>query len=468
MLRLVRSQKKRLPLINRIPPEVLALIPDYWSADVRAQATIALTHVCRAWREIFTSRSALWTDFDCEDTDKTLVYLDRSGSSPVNLQLERYENLSPYDPFLQVIPHIITRLKSVTIHGIPESIQDVVPQLSPLAPLLESLTIVAKYEYPQQHGPSITTKFFGGDLSSLRELHLRCIPTELPWRGMVNLTSFTLAHTSSMDSSVGRLLDFFEGAPHLRKIQLRFATPTFGTQRGRLVSLRCLKRMEIIGDEPPSLLLDHLLIPVGATLVGALELRGALTRFLELSRFRIHVHVRELCPSIEFSGVGGRITVVSETPRATTTCRVLESLAQLDLPKIERLTLAGGDLMQQSGCTIYRVLSPINHLRALTISQCQGLSRFIDFLDDVAMLPTLEELVLDARVDGKTFDMQRMMEMVQRRASMFVKLKSVRIASRDKSVQTSALKLREYVPHVECSPWVALVSDDTDSSDEED
>ena len=396
------------------------------------------------------------------------MYLDRSGASPINIRLERNESLTPYDPFFQVIPHIITRLKSVTIHGVPESLQDVVPQLSHPAPLLKSLTIVAKSEHPPQRGPSITTELFGGDLSSLRELHLRCICTELPWRGMVNLTSFTLAYTSSSDSSVESLLGFFEGAPHLRKIHLRFVTPTFGIQRGRLVSLGCLKRMEIIGGAPPSLLLDHLLIPVGATLVGAVHPRGALIRFLELSRFRIHIQVREICPRIQFNGTSGRITMVSATPRVATTCRVLESVAQLDLPKIERLRLAGGDLMQQDGCTIYRVLLPVKHLRALTISQCKNLSRFICILDDVEMFPRLEELALDARIDGETFDMQRMIQMVKNRASTFVKLKSVRIASRDKSVQTSALKLEEYVPHVECSPWAALMNDDTDSSDEED
>jgi len=46
--------------------------------------------------------------------------------------------------------------------------------------------------------------------------------------------------------------------------------------------------------------------------------------------------------------------------------------------------------------------------------------------------------------------------------------KSVRIVSRDQSVQASALKLKEYVPHVECSPRVALASEDADSGDEED
>ena len=82
---------------------------------------------------------------------------------------------------------------------------------------------------------------------------------------MVNLTSFTLKYTSEGDSLVRHLLDFFEGAPRLRKIKLLSATPTFGAQIGRLMSLPCLK-MDISGGVGSPLLLDHLLIPVGAKL----------------------------------------------------------------------------------------------------------------------------------------------------------------------------------------------------------
>ena len=64
-------------------------------------------------------------------------------------------------------------------------------------------------------------------------------------------------------------------APRLRKVQLHNAVPTSGAQNGRLVSLEYLKRMDIVGGGPSSLLLDHLLIPDGARLttqVGPLSL----------------------------------------------------------------------------------------------------------------------------------------------------------------------------------------------------
>lgn len=97
----------------------------------------------------------------------------------------------------------------------------------------------------------------------LRKLLLTHIHTQLPWRNMVNLKSFALSYAWAGSSSVRHLLDFFESGPSLHKILLHLATPTFGTQRGRTVSLVCLKRLDIIGGGPPSLLLNHLLIPAG-------------------------------------------------------------------------------------------------------------------------------------------------------------------------------------------------------------
>jgi len=466
VLRLARSQRNGLAPINRIPPEVLALIPKYWNEDVRDRATVALTHVCQAWRDIFISNSTLWTNFDCEEIDKTLVYLHRSGSSPINVRLKRDEGLSPYDPFLQIIPQVAPRLKSVAIHGTSENIQEITAQLSYPTPLLESLTIETNAESSPQRGPVITAKLFNGDLSSLRELHLRSIRTELPWRNMVNLTSFTLTYTAFSASPVGYLLDFFKTTPRLREVQLHYAAPTFGTQKGRLVSLACLKRMDITGGAP-SLLLDHLLVPVGTKLSGTFPLPKSIG-FSTLSRFRIHLHVRGPYPSIRFGGPHGNISIAPTTPHATTTCRVLESLAQYHKSHVERLRLAGGDLMRQDGCDFDPVLSSMTDLRSITISRCKTVSCFVTFLMSSDLCPNLEELILDPRADAGVFDIQAVTELAEKRALRGTKLKSVRIVSRDKTVQAGAVKLKEYVSHVECSPMVALASEYIDSGDEED
>jgi len=429
-----------------------------------------LTHVCRAWREIFISRSDLWSDLGCEDINKTLVYLERSGSSPVNVRLERYKNLTLRDPLLQVIPRTVTRLKSVTIHAMPWNFHEIIAQLSHSTPLLASLTIeVEQCQSLPGLCPTIVPTLFNGDLSSLRELRLQCVRPTLPWRNMINLTSFTLGYTTSGASAVGPLLDFFESAPRLRKIQLHFATPTYGTQTGRLVSLARLRRMDVAGGNP-SLLLDHLLIPVNAKLSGPFDPPNSLSDLYQLRPycFRVHVGVAEVCPAIRFGGPYGQFSIAPTNPQPNTTCRVLQSVAQFGPSNIERLTLIGGDLMVRDGCVTYWMFLSLRDLRALTILQCEGLSHLVSWLGQMDMCPKLEELVLDARIEGKNFDMQEMKATAKARTSRLVNLQSVKIGSRDKSVQTSALELNLYIPHVECGPWVALMSDDDDGSDEED
>ena len=109
LLRLVRSLKNSFAPINRIPPEVLSLIPGYFNDDEDStdQDLIALTHVCRGWRHTLTSCSSLWTRLDCMDIDKTHTYIQRSRSSPLEICLMKVQGTSYLDDaFSLVVPHI--------------------------------------------------------------------------------------------------------------------------------------------------------------------------------------------------------------------------------------------------------------------------------------------------------------------------------------------------------------------------
>ena len=363
---LIRSwSDSLLAPINRIPSEILALIPDSWDLDHKDWWTIGLAHVCRAWRDIFISRSSLWGDFYCRDEDKTRVYLERSKSSPINVTLIRSHDLSPNDPLLQIVPHAIGRLKSLYVGTTPGSFPDIISRLSLPAPLLEDLTIDGGYVYSPQWNPVLTPALFNGDLSSLRELHLLSVRTELPWRDMANLTSFTLVSTSQGEVSVGRLLDFFESAPRLREVFLHYATPTSSAQNGRLLSLSCLKRMEIIGDGPSSLLLDHLLIPIGAKLTTQVDSLGpliedhlpkSLDNLRNLSGFTdIHLYATGRYPRVQFSGLNGKVTMNSVA--RTDTHVALKSLARFDTSKVERLEINCNDILSRD--LPYQTLLPM-------------------------------------------------------------------------------------------------------------
>jgi hypothetical protein len=90
----------------------------------------------------------------------------------------------------------------------------------------------------------------------------------LPRKSLSNLTTFDFRNVPFRKRSVTRLLDFFEQAPVLRKIILYHAFPeTSDAPQGRIVSLPHLKLLHITAWPVHSILLNHLSIPPGASLI---------------------------------------------------------------------------------------------------------------------------------------------------------------------------------------------------------
>ena len=90
VLSLIRSVKNKLAPISRIPGAVLSLIPNYWERQYidTDKDLVTLTHVCRGWREVFTSHPSLWTRLDFTNIEKPIPtsnvpdrYLWRSPSA---------------------------------------------------------------------------------------------------------------------------------------------------------------------------------------------------------------------------------------------------------------------------------------------------------------------------------------------------------------------------------------------------
>ena len=349
----------------------------------------------------------------------------------------------------------------MSIKGPLDDLEEISARLSRPAPLLEKLSICAHSHVEPHLRPVLTPTLFNGDLSSLRSLRLQAIRTKLPWRNMVNLTSLDMYDTSQDGVCIRELLDFFESAPRLRKVSLRSAMPTSAAQNGRLVSLPCLERMGISGGGPATLLLDHLLIPVGAYLVVEVDLpiKNHPPRFLDnLRNFPnftdIHLRTNGYDTHMQFSGPNGQVWMIPRSPRADRTCLVLESLDQFDTSKVERLRIDCGD--SPSSDLPYRALLPMEHLRTLTLHYCANLHTFVRTLhptmssSGVVVCPKLEGLAIACC--RTTFDMTSIVEVAAARASRGAKLKSVRIVSRAKFEQNDVLELEKHVLNVECGP----------------
>ena len=452
VLRLARSWENSFAPINRIPPEILSTIPDFLGTG---DTVIVLTHVCRAWREVFVSRPSLWTDFNCVYPDKTRVYLERSKSSPIDLWLERGDDVYPSvpilqvihrDPVLQVIPHATGRLRSLHIDATWEYVEAIGARLSHPAPLLEKLSIHS--DYHSEFGSTL----FNRDLSSLRRLRLEYFTAKLPWRNMANLTSFVL--TCAVPVFVGQLLDFLEGAPHLREIHLRFGSSISGAQNGRLVQLTRLKVMYADGSTP-SRLFDYLLIPVGARLRMNLDppnpsIKAVPPRFIDnLRNLSGFTSIKLDRRRMEFSGPNGEVVMI---PQVYWSYLAFESLAPINTSGTERLEIECCEA--PSSFPLYRALIPMNDLRTLIFTRCESLYNFIDALHpsmsspEVVVCPRLEELVIDHH---KMFAIQNVVGMAAARASKGAKLKTVRITILLGAVhpQPNTLELKRHVSHVE-------------------
>ena len=418
---------------------------------------------------MFTSRPSLWTNLDIRNEDKARVYFERSKSSPVNLSLERRNEMYPNDPFFQFIPQFIG-LGYLSVRGTSENVQKITAHLCHPAPLLEHLKICVDY----LPAPPLTSALFDGDLSSLDVLDLGFVRTELPWRNMVNLTSFSLASMAPGEISVTQLLDFFESAPRLRVVDLHVVQPTPGAQSGRLMSLTCLKSMRISDCGSFSVLLDHLLIPVGAELALRADvidsmigdfLPRSLDNLRNLSDFTtVKLYLNNSYLRMVLSGPNGRVSLALTDSRANETSLMLESLAQLDTSKTERFRIENSKPLSRD--LVHRALLPMKDLRAFVLCECSSPHIFIRALhpstrsSEVLVCPNLEELFLHNSGE-EAFNMDDVIGMAEARASRGRKLRVVGVVGGvNEPDPEDVLELGKHVGRVEYNIQPGVIGDD--------
>ena len=473
--------------VNRIPPEVLSLIPDYLKVQDRDENLIVLTHVCHSFREIFISCSSLWTFFDFRNTEKTRVYIERSKCAPLKI---RFPLSYREEALLLVIPHI-HRLKVISAHGTPDRLLPVlVEHFSCPLPLLDELEI--NFSYDDDDNDDIATlphQLFNGDLSSLHKLTLTGVITTLPWRDLSNLTTFNLKSVPEHEIRSTQLLDFFESAPNLRHIELYDSLPSSSNApTERVVSLPHLRDLSIflfVGEENP--ILNHLLIPAGASLhlkfkfddedpLISPHLSEPLSNLLNLS----HITAINLCflisrRYVRLNGPSGELYMLGNWIREDErfdagTSQVMQYLTQFDISRTRWLTITWYDYQPSNPAQIaksmlYRTLHRMEDLRTLMLIDCSYLP-FIHILnpdknpDKVVLCPKLEEITIYDYL-GDTFFIDELADMARERALRGVKLSTIRIFS-GKPAKGVHLPLREHVSQVEyefygASPdWDAL------------
>jgi hypothetical protein len=264
----LRSLESIQPPINRLPTDVLIIIPyfftdvkDDWRAFPMNKPLIAMTHVCQSWRNLLLSTSSLWVqiDFSTLDSKQAMGFLRRSGSHFLNIN-QYLENDDHVEPFLSTTLRNIHRLWRLEIGSCLLHLEHVLARFTRPAPELKHLEI--------RNDPNITNgdmglprTMFAGQFPKLTTFSLIHISTNLHDLNMPSLTRFDFM--TNTDTSVLDLTSFFERCPSLKFIQLRFNySPQLPTAPpGKRVRLAALEELRLDRTVLTSGLLDHLILP---------------------------------------------------------------------------------------------------------------------------------------------------------------------------------------------------------------
>ena len=472
MLRLVRSLKNSFAPISRIPPEVLSLIPDYYNTHFVDQGLITLTHVSHGWREMFISRSSLWTNLNFTNIERTRAYIQRSKSSPLNISIgnggiEAYlNNVLPL-----VIPHI-PGMKSLTIRTVITP--DILRHFHFRAPLLERLDI----ENTSPDVQIFDNALFNGDLSPLRGLSLVGVTTDLPWTNMVNLAVFKLSCPRGHEVTVTQLLNFFESAPLLHTINITNSIPNSSdAPPERIVSLHHLTTLSIIAASTRPVF-HHLHIPVGASL----DVRTGLNRqssllpdylletppnFKNLSNITM-LNVNSIFARAQLVGPNGSLRLSLDLDPTLITLsdtgyRILCSLGQHILSTTRRLTIS--EYIHRGPPNFeafFRSLSSMNDLRTFVLSNCNNQPFLIALNPErnpskLVPCPNLKEIIF---YGTRWCHTHSLVNTTKERALRGTKVSTVMMIGYGATVlEEEVLEIGEHVTHVECRangsipPW---------------
>jgi len=455
--------------INRIPEDILSLIPSYCNTGGQL---VTLTHVCRGWRERFISFSSLWTFLDCTNVEQTRVYIERSKTSPLELWLGEEEG-APFlnDAFLLTVPHL-NRLRFLTLSGSSDDLLQLTKYSGSPAPLLEKLKITSA----RAETLVIQGAIFDGYLPSLRELRLSGVIANLALVKLSNLRTFDLHNVTGDMVSVTRLLDVFERAPLLRKILLRNAFPNSSdAPPERMVSLHHLEFLKIVAQPVHSILLNHLLFPIDLSLSQCFNFsdgKSPIPTYIP----KILKNVGNISPitSINLSFDPGMFLRIdgpslshhmlgswdgADPSPSILDARVLRSLNLFRISAVERLAITEYSTpppAKTERSPVYLTLLLMNNLRTLILTNCLNLP-FVFALNPnqnpsrTVVCPKLEELVLYIMDQDKDLAcVNELFEAVKERASSGSKLPAITIVCPEGFIPAKqVLKLKEYVSRVQ-------------------
>ena len=233
---------------HRLPLELLVEVASHIKGNA---SLVAATHVCHHWRISFLASPRLWSHLDFANEERALVFLERSKSAPLSIDLTGVDGPSEIvRESLEKIAARVIMLWSAHDPYLDELLVQPMPTLEVLQ-ITQSDRVLSEDRI--QYLPSLTSLVVYG--SNPLRFH---VPL---------LTSFHITHKSGsspgLEWTAQTLLDFLRGCPLLEVAFLNCGIMDINPNSDEVVSLPLLRSFthESPRDRYQLYLFNHLFLP---------------------------------------------------------------------------------------------------------------------------------------------------------------------------------------------------------------
>jgi len=255
------------PTINRLPPEILALIPSFLTSY---RDLVYTTHVCRHWRKTIIASPPLWSSLDNEAMHRDLVatYMDRCGGTPLDVTFSSGSDKNA--PFLEKIVLHSSHIRKIhlpflswgEIAEISDAFDTPLPQLRDADLTIGYDTLPPPFQRPFLVGATnlVSLRLCDHDFRSGTLLHF-IIPT---------LTHLSLSFCGQRLPMVGEILELLRTSPLIEDLQIHADVMLDASEensafpdRFQPVDLPCVRNIQLSWTTPRSqyTLLSHIQHP---------------------------------------------------------------------------------------------------------------------------------------------------------------------------------------------------------------
>ena len=268
----IREWRNSFAPINRVPLDVLSLIPTHLSFK---RDLFRVSSVCRHWRRTFVQHAALWSRLRLTASTADLhvkTLLERSRGSALDVIVARRypvmdriraETLALFSPHTQRIRNLDF------VHSRWPDIQDFSSRVvsGPL-PLLRTLKIDVVYEHYQPYTWVMTPPSLSLFTSAINLKEFRLYSAGLPFLDhffFPNLTTLELSATPKDGFPGSQLLNFLEASPTLRAVHVKIGADALlgDVPPGRVVTLPNVEtfNLTMVEDRPGCKIAAHISCP---------------------------------------------------------------------------------------------------------------------------------------------------------------------------------------------------------------